>query len=336
MRKFVRYSKNYNSIISLKKNLYKENEYILKRMIKANNVLNKQGLRKNCKNCGKKLSKKIFTSFKVGYTICSKCGHLNSIYHDNKTFTNWLYSKNKGKNYSDKDYNIFKERVKKIHLPKVDFLRKVIKSKIKVLDIGAGTGQFLKALEIRKIQATGYEPSMSFVNQGSKMLKKNKLLYLDFDKTFNKILADKDHNVLSMICVLAHLEEPNLLIEVFKKSNLKYLFFSIPMFSLSTFIENSFQNIGPRVLGGAHTNLYTKNSLYYLAKKYKLKIVGEWWFGADFPDLYRSLINSCNANNFKIYKEHLDKNFFKVINELQNVLDKNKICSEAHIIFKKK
>ena len=110
----------------------------------------------------------------------------------------------------------------------------------------------------------------------------------------------------------------------------------MPIFSLSVFIENSFKNICPRHLAGAHTNLYTKESLYYLAKKYNLEIVGEWWFGADFPDLYRSLMNSSNNHNLKEYKTVLDKNLFSVINELQNVLDKNKTCSEVHMVFKKK
>ena len=114
------------------------------------------------------------------------------------------------------------------------------------------------------------------------------------------------------------------------------MFFSVQIFSLSAFIENAFSQVSPRHLGAAHTNLYTKESLYYLAKKFNLKVAGEWWYGADFPDLYRSLINTCKANNFKKYKTLLDKNFFSVINELQNVLDKNKTCSEVHMVFEKK
>ena len=77
---------------------------------------------------------------------------------------------------------------------------------------------------------------------------------------------------------------------------MKYLYICVPLFSLSAIIENSFKDVYPRQLGGPHTHLYTKESLYYLAKKYKLKIIGEWWFGTDFPDLYRSLINSSNSN----------------------------------------
>ena len=108
----------------------------------------------------------------------------------------------------------------------------------------------------------------------------------------------------------------------------------MPLLSLSTFIENSFKNIFPRQLSAGHTHLYTKESLYYLAKKNKLKVIGEWWFGTDFPDLYRSLINSSNSD-LKKYNPLLQKYLFSVINELQHVLDKNKICSEVHMILKK-
>ena len=68
----------------------------------------------------------------------------------------------------------------------------------------------------------------------------------------------------------------------------------------------------------------------------KLEIIGEWWFGADFPDLYRSLLNSSTNYNVKDYKSLVDKKLYSVVNELQNVLDRNKICSEVHMIFKKK
>ena len=73
-----------------------------------------------------------------------------------------------------------------------------------------------------------------------------------------------------------------------------------------------------------------------MAKKYNLKIVGEWWFGTDFPDLYRSLINTSTSLNKEIYLKEINNKLFKVINELQAVLDRNKICSEVHMVFKKK
>ena len=72
-----------------------------------------------------------------------------------------------------------------------------------------------------------------------------------------------------------------------------------------------------------------------MPKKNKLKIIGEWWFGADIPDLFRSLLISSNYLNKQVYVKELNKNLYSVIDKLQNVLDRNKICSEVHMIFKK-
>ena len=74
----------------------------------------------------------------------------------------------------------------------------------------------------------------------------------------------------------------------------------------------------------------------YLAKKNRLNIVGEWWFGVDMVDLYRSILVSGNKLNQGNYKKYLDKFLFNHLDQMQNILDKNKICSEVQIVFKKK
>ncbi len=135
--------------------------------------------------------------------------------------------------------------------------------------------------------------------------------------------------------MLEHLQDINSLMVKFLKSKIKYLYISVPIFSLSTFIENVFNKVYPRQLSGGHTHLYTKKSLLFFARKYNLKIIGEWWFGQDFLDLYRSILLSGKTDDIKKYKYLLDKNLFSAIDKLQNILDKNMICSEAHIIFKK-
>ena len=140
---------------------------------------------------------------------------------------------------------------------------------------------------------------------------------------------------MSLIGVLEHLVEPNLILDAFKKSEIEYLYISVPLFSLSTFIENSFKNIFPRQLSGGHTHLYTEKSLNFLAKKYNLKIIGEYWFGTDIPDLFRSLVCSGNILNKKVYFNQLNHKFTRFVDELQSVLDKNKVCSEVHLIFKR-
>ena len=139
-----------------------------------------------------------------------------------------------------------------------------------------------------------------------------------------------------MLGVLEHLVNPEIMLESFKKSEIKYLYILVPIFSLSGFLESSFTNVFPRSLSGAHTHAYTKQSLIYLSKKYNLRIIGEYWFGTDIPDLYRSLLCSGNILNKKIFNQQLDEKLLRLVDDLQAILDKNKVCSEAHIIFEKK
>jgi len=108
------------------------------------------------------------------------------------------------------------------------------------------------------------------------------------------------------------------------------------LFSLSVILENSFKNIYPRHLGGAHTHLYTEKSIDYILKKYRLKKKAEWWFGQDILDLNRSLKINSNINYKNSYLDtFISKYFDKNVNDIQNLLDKKKICSEVHMIVEK-
>jgi len=333
--KIVRYSKKYGKISEIQKNYITENASNLKNILKLNKKYSKQKRRKFCKNCSKKIEKPILINFKIKYSVCSKCGHLNGIYENTKNFLDWVYS-SAATYYNDKHYSTnFNDRVKKIYLPKVKFLQQVIKKKIKLVDIGSGGGHFLKALELSKISAKGYELSKFLVNLGKSKLKKNKITQITSEEVYQLLNNDKESNVASLIGVYEHLEKPDEFMKSFLKSKVDYLYIAVPLVSLSIFVENAFSNVSPRHLSGDHTHLYTKESLDYFAKKNNLKIVGEWWFGVDFPDLYRALLISSSSLNKKLFSKLLNKNLFQVIDQLQSVLDKNKICSEVHMIFKK-
>lgn len=336
MKKIIEFSKSYENIFKIKKNFYDDNYNNLKYAIKINNEYKNQPLRTCCKNCGSKKIKLFIKNLNIPYKLCSTCGHLNGAYEDTKVFAKKLYSSNDlikySKNYL-KDFNI---RVENIYIPKVNFLKKVIKKKIILLDLGCGAGHFVKALEQNKISATGYDTSVDLCKLGNKKLKKNKIYSINFDKIYEIIKDHSEFNTLSMIGVLEHLTEPHKLLKSFKKSKIKYLYISVPLFSLSTFLENCFSGVFPRQLSGAHTHLYTEKSLNYLANKYKLKIIGEYWFGTDFPDLMRSLINTGNIINKKIYYKELYKKFSRYIDDFQSILDRNKVCSEVHMVFENK
>ena len=131
------------------------------------------------------------------------------------------------------------------------------------------------------------------------------------------------------------MEKPNLIFKNFKSSKSKYLYFSVPLLSLTVFLESAFNNVFPRVLSGVHTHLYTKESLNYILKKYNLKIVGEWWFGTDMPDLFRSIISSSKIKNKNEFTRLANKYLGQHIDELQAILDEKKICGDVHLLIKK-
>jgi 2-polyprenyl-3-methyl-5-hydroxy-6-metoxy-1,4-benzoquinol methylase len=335
MKKIIKFSKNYDmDMFKIKKNFYSNNSQNLMKKINMNKIYKKQKKRDKCQNCVSKIGLSDFKSFGIDYIICRNCGHLNGKFQNSFKFAHNLYSGQNSKIYSLNYARDFHQRVKNIYRPKIKFLKKVIKKKFNITDIGSGGGHFLKACELEKINATGFETSNYLVNIAKKFIKKNKIKNIIFED-INKIIENNDGDCVSLIGVLEHLVEPDLAIESFKKSKSKFLFISVPLFSFSSFLEHANPNIFPRQLGGDHTHLYTEKSLNYIFKKHKLKIIGEWWFGTDFADLQRTLLNNFSGENSNFFHKNFQKFFSNYINDFQSVLDKNKICSEVHMVVKK-
>jgi 2-polyprenyl-3-methyl-5-hydroxy-6-metoxy-1,4-benzoquinol methylase len=337
MEAIVKFSKPSGNIVKLKENFFSENEELLNNSIKINDAYAKQNLRKKCKNCDNEISGEDFSSFHVGYKICSKCTHLNGIYEDSNEFVTRLYADSSGDNYKSNYLNNYDGRVENIYLPKVKFLVDVL-SKISneknttILDVGCGGGHFVKACEIESITAKGVDPSSSLIDLGKTKLNKNNIELCNITD-FEKVISDSSSTVVSMIGVLEHLQKPRKALEAFTKSNSKYLYISVPLFSFSSFIEHSFKDVFPRQLSAGHTHLYTKESLDYLASEFKLKVVGEWWFGTDFVDLFRSLKITSQNKSGDAFSKSFEHFFANHIDELQSVLDRKKLSSEVHMIF---
>ena len=68
----------------------------------------------------------------------------------------------------------------------------------------------------------------------------------------------------------------------------------------------------------------------------KIMKFSKWWFGTDFEDLYRSLSNSAGYTNKSMYDFQFRMKFQNLIDQFQSILDKQKLCSEVHMIFKNK
>ena len=233
--KIIKFSKSYKNVSLIKKDFISENFKYFSYAKKINDVYKKQVKRKKCKNCQVKISKPFLKNFEINYCLCTRCGHLNGVYEDTQKFNKWLYSNEEGKNYNLFYKKFYNSRVKNIYIPKVNFLKEVIKEKIKVIDYGSGVGYFLKALEVKKIKAIGLETNKQSVKEGGKFLNKNKLYHSKFgDNSIFKKHAN-DYNTLALMGVLEHIDPKNLLKD-FKSSKLKYLYIAVPALSLSVFL----------------------------------------------------------------------------------------------------
>lgn len=334
MKKIIKYSKSYREILNIKDTLVKENSTIIKKILLVNKKYSQQKRRKKCKNCNHTLKKFDFITHLVKYHICKKCNHLNGAYEETDKFLSWLYNSTDKKKYGSSylEKKNISNKLKKIYEPKVNFLISSLKKeKFDVFEIGSGTGLFLKACENKKINGIGYETNKSFVNFADKLLDVNKVKHTNI-KNIEKIVLENKRKVLVLISTLEHLKNPNEILLNFKKSKADYLYFNVPLFSLSSLLQISYQDVYPRNLSGAHTHLYTKESIDYFVKKFKFKIISEWWFGSDFADLYRSLLVSEKNENTKQY---IDKYFGNKIDLLQKILDRDKVSSEVHMVLKK-
>lgn len=340
--KLVKFGKSIKSISRHKNIFFEQNKELQTDAKKKAKLYCKQPLRKSCKNCGVKLNKVDFHKLYVPYSICSRCGHLNGLHEDTDEF---LASFNESlanyeSIYISKEKKKYEQRMRDIYLPKIKFLLEVMKNNkvnlkdLDCLEIGAGSGFLLKAFDhlgIKKIR--GLDPSFSQVKYANKMIGEEKV-FCKKHEDIEKILKETKSNVVCMINVLEHFKKPNKILKILKNNkNIKYLFFSVPLFSLCVLFEMANPQIWHRHLSGPHTHLYTYQSIKFFCRKFKFSIIGEWWFGSDFFDFYRQIIiNAENSSNYN--SKTLREELFEMTDEFQNVLDKNKKSSDVHMVLK--
>jgi len=345
---FKQYGKSSAALIMQKKSFFEENTKHVNKQNKTSKVYLSQPKRKQCKNCNQILSDKIdFIKKKIGYKICTVCSHLNGEYEDTNAFCKAVYTSNDGKKYAENyDSNSLEEynyRVSSIYMPKAEFLYTSLKNdlsnpnKLEYLDFGSGSGYFVAALNSMGLKnISGTEVSKVQVSLGNSMIGKELLTVHQLEHT-NKVLAETDAKVVSLIGVLEHLQEPRKAIEcIAKNPNIEYFYLSVPLFSLSVYIEMLTDDMFHRQLQGGHTHLYTEESLNYLAEEFKFDVVSQWWFGSDMIDLYRSfLLNLENKNSSEIMKENFRKIMTPIIDSVQLEIDKKHHSSEVHMLLKK-
>ena len=349
----ISFSKSLIDILSIKNGFMEANDEHLRNSLLINQKYNLQELRKQCKNCQFPLRQNYsdFSNHGVNYKICEECGHLNGERDDSIEFTQWLYKDDGGTNYSPNYLDDYKNRISNIYLPKAKYLKDSLRDfcgvkTFSLSDFGCGGGHFVHALSSLDIKARGFDISAKLINlaskvwnQSDKFSAKPPFLCLSSEDDLISEIISSESDVISFIGVLEHLMNPINALEAFVDSSSKYMYFSVPLFSLSTFIENVSSNTFPRQLSGGHTHLYTHESIDYFCNKYSFEKVSEWHFGTDALDLRRSLIIETVKNGMSdSAKKLLEKKFLSpsITNEIQQVLDKHLGGSETHMLIKKR
>ncbi len=345
-----KYSKSNNDIASIKQDFLNQNASHLSNASKINKIYTSQAKRRFCKTCNSPISEESGVDFKnhgVDYSICDVCGHINGLHEDTEVFVNQLYAAESGRNYSSNYLANYQERVEKIYIPKVDFLYSslknediVLSSDFSITDFGCGGGHFVNAATKKGIEAFGIDISKhligiareayinAFPNAEQPPFQSNS----DERELLNS-LQRCDSTVASFIGVLEHLKNPNDFIDAYCHSPVKYLYISVPLFSLSVFIENIFTSVFPRQLSGGHTHLYTHKSLQWITEKFSLEKVSAWHFGTDAMDLRRSMICALTENRVSSKAKDLSSDHCfssEVIDQVQQVLDRSMCTSESY------
>ena len=339
-----KYGKSVGEILKIKNDFFTKNEEMLKMSHRQADALIKQRKRTCCKICHEKISgEPLYESQRMKYFLCPKCGHVNSENEDNADFAEAVYITDSYQdNYSEDDRKKYIGRRDMIYIPKMQFLLDslkedgVEKENIQLLDDGAGSGYFVSAArELGIKNARGIEISSAQVVFANKMAGEEILDQAD-SEDIAELIRTTDCNVVTFIGVLEHIINLDEILQAVRDNkNIKYIYFSVPMFSMSCVFEAAHQNCYNRHAGGTHTHLFQDSSIEYMAREIGFEELKSWKFGSDMMDLYRMLCVSLDQNGNSALKDYFGPKFLGMIDELQEVVDRSEFASEIHMILKR-
>lgn len=339
-----KYGKPLGDLIGIKSDFFEHNERMLAMADGMADVFAAQPKRERCKMCGAPIAgDPLFKSHKVRYYLCPECHHLSGEFQDTEEFANKVYIEDDyACNYTAKDKENYNRRLGMIYVPKAEFLINSLKkdgvdlAEIDLLDDGAGSGYFVRAMRKLGAKAEGIEISPAQVEFANKMAGEEILTQVDSENIAD-VIKKTDKNVISAIGVLEHIINLDEILRTIQENQkIKYLFLSVPMFSFSAVFEASHQTCYNRHLGGTHTHLFSDDSLEYMAERMGFEIYSVWKFGSDMMDLYRFICVTLEQNGNPLLKDYFSQKFLPLIDDLQLVVDKSEFASETHMLLKRK
>lgn len=272
--------------------------------------------------------------------VCSYCGHLQSVNVPNN-FGNLTDSDAFSRVYPPLSFPDLVSRVERIYIPKLDWILEaaerngITSQEMKTrswLELGCGAGYFLHALEKRGvIEAEGVDFSAGLVSQANRY---NSLVRARQSINMLGDLEKSEPEVVVAFFVLEHLENPQEFWQIMaSKPPGTILVFSVPTLGVTTLLENAFEGIPARNLDWeVHHQLYTDKSISFSLANSGYHKISEWLFGQDAQDLVSHLQQRLAENGDWGGKLENLVTLEALIDPLQSVIDRSRLCDARHVL----
>jgi hypothetical protein len=341
----IRFGKPSGAWFEMKDFFFTQDADLVAQSDRVADIYLKQPRRMLCKICRASLGQADFVKQRVPYAFCDRCGHLNGLHEDTDAFCRAIYIGEESKvyetSYRVRERDKFFSRMRDIYSPKAEFLIDGLAHNgaqipaLRLADYGAGSGYFVAAArEAGFRDAIGYEASQVQLAQAEAMLGPGFVRPIDMGALVEHVRT-VEAEVLTFIFVVEHLQNP---IEVFRviasNPHVHWLFFSVPLHSISIFLEAVFPQHYHRQLSAGHTHLFCESSIDWLCRETGFRRAAEWWFGADMIDLFRLMaVDLQRRETTRGMERRWDRLFRPLIDDLQLGIDRRKLSSEVHILL---
>ena len=338
----IKFSKKSIDVKKETKNWTKNESKYLDNQVKMHKILNQQKFRKKCLLCEFNAPKeKDFTHRTVDYFFCSRCNHVQTFLLPPDGYPSKQMGEGFENIYPELSKKDFESRRDRIYMPKLEWICSVLEDEsllnqkyenLKWLEIGCGAGYFLNALQCKGIKSfKGFDENQFLISEANKHCDKE--VAFSTDNIFKDIQEDQP-NIICAFFVLEHINSGNEIWNEFSRlPKGTILVFSVPTFCFSTLLECGLDNFAARNLDSVvHTQIYTDESIDYCLRKSGFEKSAEWLFGQDSQDLCELILRKISKNvNNKLFNKISDK-LNNLIDPLQEVMDKERICDGRHIL----
>ena len=301
----------------------------------------KQPPRSQCRICNQEIgdSRYDYEASGVPFIICPRCNHHNGAFDDDSQFNESFFSSKEiayAKHYTEEFY----QRVFEIYMPKLEFLLDIARRESVevsgICDFGAGIGHFLKCCKDRGIPSRGYEISSHMIELAEVINPMAEILG-DWDNCLRRSFVDDSFNIVSLIFSLEHVPDPMATLVSIASYEPELIYVSVPHVSSDLLTDALIPDYFSRQVAGAHTNIFTTESLDYAMECVGYKPSGRWYFGRNAFRLCSKLADMALASGkySSIGLKSLKNALYSNIDDLQYYFDRLEKSDEIHAVFKR-